>query len=124
MQAPAATINKRTRSALGAGCGPFRLPKVTAARPVLAQVYEFTDASGSIYIADPPPGVPLTALLAQALSRALGSPVPLPLAVLLACPAGQLPGLRAALVPQVPAGTSASCPSGPLLFPCLPGMRS
>ena len=68
------------------------------------QVYEFTGASGGIYIAEPPPGVPLSSLLAQALSHALGSPLPLPLDALLACPVGQLPGLRAALVPQAPAG--------------------
>jgi hypothetical protein len=73
-------------------------------------VYEFTDASGAMYVAEPPAGVQLAALLAQALGRALRSPLPLPLEPLLACPAGQLPALRAALLPAAPDSSSARPP--------------
>lgn len=38
---------------------------------------------GMVYVADPPEGVPLSAILSQAISAALGSPVPLPLDALL-----------------------------------------
>lgn len=74
-----------------------------------------------MYIAEPPPGVQLSALLAQALSRALKSPLPLPLEPLLACPAGQLDTLRAALLPAAPEAAGVApvwasfCSAAPLL---------
>ena len=48
---------------------------------------EFEDKdSGQVYVADPPAGVSLEAVLSRMLSRLLRSPVPLPLDALLACP--------------------------------------
>lgn len=54
------------------------------------QVYEFYELGGSdsaalgtMYVAEPPAGLPLSALLAQVLSRALGCPFTLPLHPLL-----------------------------------------
>lgn len=64
------------------------------------QVYEFTDAqSGAIFIAEPPPGVRLESLLAEAVSKALHSPVSLPLEPLLSCTEATLPTVRGALLP-------------------------
>ena len=52
----------------------------------LMQVYEFQDASsGMLCIGKPPTGVSAASLLASALSRALGSPMRLPLEPLLGC---------------------------------------
>ncbi len=68
-----------------------------------AQVYEFLDpGSGTLYVAEPPPGLKLSALLAQSLSRLLGSPLTLPLHPLFEVEAGeQLPQLQPLLLPEV-----------------------
>ena len=56
-----------------------------------AQVYEFACArTGRLYIAQPPPHLSASWLLAQSLSRVLGSPVTLPLHTLLACPPAEM----------------------------------
>ena len=55
------------------------------------QVYLFPcPRTGLLYVADPPPGVPLGSMLAQAASQALDSPVPLPLDPLFCSAAAQL----------------------------------
>jgi hypothetical protein len=71
---------------------------------VAVQVYEFyaqpseSAAMGTLYVAVQPPGLPLTALLAQVLSRALGCPFTLPLHPLLEVPdATQLSQLQPVL---------------------------
>lgn len=47
-------------------------------------MFVFGDAnSGMLLVADPPAGVPLSAILSQAISAAFRSPVPLPLDALL-----------------------------------------
>jgi len=68
------------------------------------QVYEFYEQStdgatvGTLYVAVPPAGLPLSALLAQVLSRALGCPFTLPLHPLLEVPdAAQLSQLQPVL---------------------------
>ena len=59
---------------------------------ICAQVYEFQDAgSGMLCIAQPPKGVPVASLVASCLSRALGSPLRLPLEPLLTCSPEALP---------------------------------
>lgn len=70
----------------------------------VVQVYEFYEqpsesaAMGTLYVAVPPTGLPLTALLAQVLSRALGCPFTLPLHPLLEVPdATQLAQLQPVL---------------------------
>eukprot|EP00803_Ostreobium_quekettii_P010692 evm.model.scf_230.1 EVM.evm.TU.scf_230.1 scf_230:55-29919(-) len=51
-----------------------------------AGVYEFTcSGTGAMYIAAPPPAMPLAGVLSQAISRALQLPVRLPLELLLTC---------------------------------------
>lgn len=64
-------------------------------------VYEFFDQrSGMLFIAAPPPYLPLQELFSGALSRLLGSPVPLPLGALLFAPPGDvIPLCRALRVP-------------------------
>lgn len=72
---------------------------------LLLQVYEFYEqpsenaaALGTLYVAVPPPGLPLSALLAQVLSRAMGCPFTLPLHPLLEVPdAAQLSQLQPVL---------------------------
>jgi hypothetical protein len=77
------------------------------------QVYEFVCArSGALYVAEPPVGVPLSALLSAAFSRALGSPVPLPLDALFGCKPEALARMAAALAPESAHGGSGSG-SGP-----------
>lgn len=77
------------------------------------QVYEFFEQSsqsaalGTLYVSVPPPGLPLSALLAQVLSRAMGCPFTLPLHPLLEVPdAAQLaqlqPVLHAGAVTDLP----------------------
>lgn len=68
---------------------------------VSLQVYEYFDSSsGIMYVAVPPPGLPLSSLLAQVLSRALGSPLTLPLHPLLEVSnAEQLKSLQPVLLP-------------------------
>jgi sacsin len=65
-----------------------------------SRVYEYAEArSGVQYVAEPPEGLPLEALLAQGISRALGSPVTLPLHPLLAAAASaSLPALQPLLL--------------------------
>jgi hypothetical protein len=65
------------------------------------QIYEYYDSSsGKLYVAVPPAGLSLSSLLAQVLSRALGSPCTLPLHPLLEVPdAAQLPLLQPVLHP-------------------------
>lgn len=59
---------------------------------ICAQVYEFQDASsGMLCIAQPPKGIPVASLVASCLSRALGSPLRLPLEPLLTCSPKALP---------------------------------
>ncbi len=55
--------------------------------------------SGDMVVAPPPSGVPVTAVLAAALSRMLAFPAPLPLEPLLTALAEQLPAIAAALAP-------------------------
>jgi sacsin len=75
-------------------------------------VYEFLDSqSGAILIAEPPPGVRLESLLAQAVSKALRSPVVLPLEPLLSCTEAALPAVQQALLPG-----AASTLGKPLLY--------
>jgi hypothetical protein len=66
-----------------------------------SQIYEYYDSSsGTMYVATPPAGLSLSSLLAQVLSRALGSPFTLPLHPLLEVPdAAQLPLLQPVLHP-------------------------
>jgi sacsin len=64
----------------GSGSGGW----IDVTQPGKERVFEFDDApNGRWYVAAPPPGLPLSALLAAVLSRALDSPVVLPLAPLL-----------------------------------------
>lgn len=73
------------------------------------QVYEFTaPQSGAIFVAEPLGGMQLATLLSRVLSRALHSPLALPLEPLLASPAADLPSLRQALLPGS-ATTSGGC---------------
>ncbi|KIY97788.1 hypothetical protein MNEG_10174, partial [Monoraphidium neglectum] len=81
--------------------------------PGRERVYEFAQhgPGGALLVAQPPPGLPLSQLLAGALSRELGSPVALPLAPLIeagAGPGGGGPAALPALVPLLlPAGHDA-----------------
>ena len=93
-----------------------QLPVVCA---TCLQVYEFyeqaTDsvAVGTLYVAVPPAGLPLSALLAQVLSRALGCPFTLPLHPLLEVPdAAQLSQLQPVLHAGGLTSTSISSSSG------------
>ncbi len=75
-------------------------------------MYEFTStASGALFIADPPPGIQLATLLSRALSRALRSPLALPLEPLLSCAAADLPALREALLPAAATTSGEYCSS-------------
>lgn len=63
------------------------------------QVFELTCGhSGAVYIGDPPAGAPVAALLSSAASRALGSPVVLPLDALFGRAPGSLTAVRDALL--------------------------
>lgn len=86
-----------------------------SARP---QVYDFTSSQGDlILIADPLAGIQLSTLLSRALSRALHSPLVLPMEPLLSCAAADLSVVRQALLPPSPTtGGGVSC----LYFPCIP----
>lgn len=66
--------------------------------------------SGAVFIADPPAGVRLATLLSRALSRALHSPLALPLEPLLSCAAADLQSVHQALLPAS-ATTSGGCPA-------------
>ena len=54
--------------------------------------------SGAVYIAEPPAGVPVAALLSAAASRALGSPVALPLDALFGCAPASIRAVHDALM--------------------------
>lgn len=80
-----------------------------------AQVLEFYEHSsagagyGNLYVAVPPAGLPLSALLAQVLSRALGCPFTLPLHPLLEVPdATQLSQLQPVLHAGKQAGNTSN----------------
>jgi hypothetical protein len=75
------------------------------------QIYEYYDSSsGTMYVAVPPAGLSLSSLLAQVLSRALGSPFTLPLHPLLEVPdAAQLPLLQPVLHPGVCCHRCSAC---------------
>ena len=80
-----------------------------------AQVYEFTSPQGdALFIADPPAGIQLPTLLSWALSRALHSPLALPLEPLLSCTAADLSVVRQALLPASPT-TCGGVPASSLL---------
>lgn len=65
----------------------------------IAQVYELTcGRSGAVYIAEPPAGAPVAALLSAAASRALGSPVVLPLDSIFGRAPASLAAVHAALL--------------------------
>jgi len=51
-------------------------------------------------VATPPAGVPVAALVAAAVSRALGSPLPLPLAPLFDCGEAALASVQDVLLPS------------------------
>ncbi|KAK9798935.1 hypothetical protein WJX73_003884 [Symbiochloris irregularis] len=77
-----------------------RSPAVDVTRTdVPSQVYFFADAmSGMLLVAEPPDRVPLSAILAQAISAALPSPVPLPLDAMLIQQPSAWTTLQSALV--------------------------
>ena len=80
-------------------------------------MYEFTStASGAVFIADPPPGIQLATLLSRALSRALRSPLALPLEPLLSCAAADLPAVREALLPAAATTSGEYCSSVVLAY--------
>jgi len=56
--------------------------------------------TGLHYVATPPAGVPVAALVAAAVSRALGSPLPLPLAPLFDCGEAALASVQDVLLPS------------------------
>lgn len=65
-----------------------------------ARVYHFIDrVSGLMYVAEPPPELPISCLMAQALSAALGSPVTLPLHPLFTCGPQRISDLQPLLLP-------------------------
>ena len=67
----------------------------------LRQVYELTcGRTGATYIAEPPAGAPVAALLSAAASRVLGSPVPLPLDPLFSCTPKSVAAVQDALLPS------------------------
>lgn len=81
------------RSVNGAICATVGI--LQQAPATLMQVYEFHDAqSGMLAVAQPPKGVSAASLVVSALSRALGSPLRLPLEPLLACSPEALPTLQ------------------------------
>lgn len=87
------------------------------------QVYELRSShTGLHYVAAPPAGVPAAALVAAAVSRALGCPLPLPLAPLFECGEAALETVQDVLLPS--RGTHESCLSAvcialqpPICFP-------
>jgi hypothetical protein len=95
-------------------------------------VYEFYELPGGdsgsaaatvgvLYVAQPPPGLPLSALLAQVLSRALGCPFTLPLHPLLEAPdAASLAQLQPMLHPGEAAPRTAAGDGGARLRRCTP----
>ena len=65
------------------------------------QVYELCcGRTGLYYVATPPTGVPAAALVAAAVSRALGCPLPLPLAPLFECGEAALETVQDVLLPS------------------------
>ena len=65
------------------------------------QVYELRCGRTELqYVAPPPPGVPPAALLSAAVSRALGCPLPLPLAPLFDCAEASLETVQGVLLPS------------------------
>ena len=62
-------------------------------------MFVFGDSThGMLFVADPPQGVPLPAILSQAISAALSSPVPLPLDALLVASTAAWDTIQAALL--------------------------
>lgn len=75
------------------------------------QVYYFYDAQmqpGVLYIGEPPAGLPLAAVLSQAISRILNLPVVLPLDCLFAGPLDSLPTLQEYLTESA-SGSTGEC---------------
>ncbi|GLI60510.1 hypothetical protein VaNZ11_002673 [Volvox africanus] len=75
---------------------------------------------GRIFIAEPPAHLPVSWLLASAVSRVLGSPVVLPIQPLFTIPAGELQQLQPVLLPGgfdagLETATQAGVPGAPLL---------
>ncbi|GLC59948.1 hypothetical protein PLESTB_001557000 [Pleodorina starrii] len=107
-------------SAAAAAAAPAAATAAAAAPPPPPSQPGSGFGSGRIFIAEPPPHLPISWLLSSVVSRVLGSPVVLPLQPLFTTPPGELAALQPVLLPGgfdagLETAAQAGTPGAPLL---------